>query len=173
MSAIIFPDPQIHTDTELADFWGLYSLVAKSAGLHPSESEEGDRRENAAAQAPQKPLRVLIADNDRAKCLQLRELICACEHEVVDAVTAGGIAAIQSYARHSPDVVLLEAEMHRLNGFTVCQNLLSRNPDAKIVLMSDRMDENDLSIVRSGAMAFLRKPLQLEDVREVLGSLAA
>ncbi len=173
MLEMTVPGRQIQSPTELSDFWSLHSLVTQFADIQPQRQEQDRQHQNVTVQATQRPLRVLIADDDRVKCLLLKEYICSCEHEVVEAVTAGGIAAIQSYARYSPDVVLLDVSMRRLNGFTVCQNLLSRNPNAKIVLMSDRMDENDLSVMRSGATGFLRKPFHLEEVREMLDFLAA
>ncbi len=116
-------------------------------------------------------MRVLIADDDRLMCELLKEYVSVCGHEVIDVVTAGGLAAIQSFAKHAPDVVLLDILMPRFNGFTVCQNLLSRNPAAKVVLMSGQVDASYPSIAQCGASAYLKKPFLLSDLRAVFDNL--
>ncbi len=117
-------------------------------------------------------MRVLIADDDRLVCEMLREYVISCGHEVVEIVCGGGLSVIQSFGRHVPDVVLLDILMPRLNGFTVCHNVLSRYPNAKIILMSGQVERTHLSVAHSGAAAYLQKPFLLEDLRNVLNTLA-
>ena len=113
-------------------------------------------------------MRVLIADDDKLVCDLLAQFVRFCEHEVIATVSGGGLAVIQSFARLQPDLVLLDVLMPRFNGLTVCHALLSRKPDAKVVLMSG-MVEHDHPFLRScGAMAFLRKPMHIDELREVL-----
>jgi len=118
-------------------------------------------------------MRVLIADDDRLFCELLKEYVAACDHEVVEVVSGGGVAVIQSFSRHEPDVLLLDIMMPRLNGFTVLSNVLSRNPKAKVILMSGQVQNDHPSVLHSGAVAYLQKPFQLEQLRSVLGSLSA
>ena len=118
-------------------------------------------------------MRVLISDDDRLLCELLTEYVSSCDHDVVDAVSSGGVATIQSFTRHAPDVMLLDILMPRLNGFTVCSNVLSRNPKAKIILMSGQVDGDDLSVRQSGAVGYLHKPFGLAELKEALGNLAA
>ncbi len=117
-------------------------------------------------------MRVLIADDDRLLCELLKEYVSACDHQVVEAVSGGGVAAIQSFTKHAPDVLLLDILMPRLNGFTVCSNVLSRNPNAKVVLMSGQVQADYPSVALSGAVAYLQKPFRLEQLRTVLHSIA-
>jgi CheY-like chemotaxis protein len=113
-------------------------------------------------------MRVLIADDDKLVCDLLAQFVRFCDHEVVATVSGGGLAVIQSFARLQPDLVLLDVLMPRFNGLTVCHALLSRKPDTKVVLMSGAV-ENDHPFLRTcGAMAFLRKPMRIDDLREVL-----
>ena len=118
-------------------------------------------------------MRILIADDDLLLCELLKEYVSACDHEVVETVSSGGAATIQSYNRHEPDVVLLDVLMPRLDGLLVCSNVLSRHPNAKIVLMSGQVQRNSDLVAKSGAVAYLRKPFHLEELREVLNSIAA
>lgn len=119
------------------------------------------------------PMRLLIADDDRLVCEMLKSYAEAFGHEVVETVSGGGLAVIQSYSRHRPDAVLLDVVMPRLNGFTVCRNILSRYPEAKIILMSGVIDPDDYSIAQSGAVAYLQKPFEMSVLDALLKSVFA
>ncbi|MDQ3624953.1 MAG: response regulator, partial [Verrucomicrobiota bacterium] len=81
-------------------------------------------------------MRVLIVDDDRELAEALAGFVRECKHEVVATVTGGGLPTIRSFARHQPDVVILDVMMPKFNGFMVCQQLLSRDPRVKVVLIS-------------------------------------
>jgi CheY-like chemotaxis protein len=118
-------------------------------------------------------MRVLIADDDRDFAQALADLVRACAHEVVDTVAGGGLAVIQSYAIHQPDIVLLDIMIPRLNGLTVCHALRSRNPAVKIIFISGQVEGDNPFVTRCAADGYLRKPLLLEGLREVLDAVAA
>jgi two-component system, LytTR family, response regulator AlgR len=113
-------------------------------------------------------MRVLIADDDKNVVELLAAFVTACDHEVVDTVTNGGLAVMQSCTQHKPDVVLLDILMPKFNGFTVCQQLVSRHPSMKVVLMSGMVDQNYPSVKSCGAAGYLPKPLMLEQLRMAL-----
>jgi len=117
-------------------------------------------------------MRVLIADDDRAFAEYLSALVWACGHEVTAAVTAGGLAALQSFREHQPDLLLLDVMMPQFNGFTVCQQILSRNPEARIILMSGLVAAEYPNITASGALAFIRKPFTFHEFESLLNSTA-
>lgn len=118
------------------------------------------------------PLRVLIADDDRDLVEAIAGFVRECNHEVVGTITGGGLAVVQQFARYQPDVVILDVLMPKLNGITVCHALLSRNPDAKVVFMSGKVEADHPFITKCGAVAYIPKPLLLEDIRSVLDALA-
>ena len=64
--------------------------------------------------------------------------------------------------------MLLDVFMPRCNGLTVCHALLSRNPGARVVLMSGLSEGNHPFITGCKAAGFLHKPLSLQDVRQAL-----
>jgi DNA-binding response OmpR family regulator len=116
-------------------------------------------------------MRVLIADDDRLVCEMVKQYVLLCGHEVVETVCGGGLSVIQTYGRQLPDVMILDVLMPRLNGFTVCHNVLSRHPEAKVILMSGQVDRSNYSVIHSGAVAYLQKPFGLEELRALLISL--
>jgi two-component system chemotaxis response regulator CheY len=95
------------------------------------------------------------------------------DHEVVETVTGGGLSVIQSFARHRPDVVLLDIMMPRFNGLTVCHALLSRDPNAKVVFVSGMVEGTHPFVSGAGAFGYLEKPIQPEKLREILDAVAA
>ncbi len=117
-------------------------------------------------------MRVLIADDDRPFCDLLARFVRECDHEVVDSVTAGGLAVIQSFAKHRPDVVLLDILMPRFNGLTVCHALLSRDPAAKVFLMSGMVEGSHPFVQNCKAIGYLQKPMRLAELRDALESIA-
>ena len=113
-------------------------------------------------------MRVLIADDDRLVCDLLTEFVKICGHEVVASVTGGGLAVIRSFAQHQPDLTLLDIFMPRCNGLTVCHALLSRSPRARVILMSGLATSEHPFVESAKAVGFLRKPLRLDDLRQIL-----
>jgi two-component system chemotaxis response regulator CheY len=112
-------------------------------------------------------MRVLIADDQKGVGATLAALVAECDHEVVE-VVGSGFEAIQAYHRLRPDIVLMDYFMPRLNGATACRNILSRYPDANVILVSAVADAEDLR--NSGAIAVLSKPIDLAKLKLVLST---
>lgn len=104
-------------------------------------------------------MRILIADDQRAVGQSLAALVQRCGHEVVEVVSSG-LAAIQAYTREKPDVVLMDYSMPQLNGATACRMILSKNPDARIIIVTG--GPHTQAIMESGARAILSKPVDLD-----------
>ncbi len=117
-------------------------------------------------------MRILIVDDDRAVAETITLLVKSCGHEVVATVTGGGLEAMRSFAHHRPELVLLDIMMPKFNGFTVCHQLVSRDPKVKIVLMSGVVDQSYPSVGNCGAIDFMQKPLNLARVRATLDRIA-
>src|SRR5437868_13592935 len=114
-------------------------------------------------------MRVLIADDQRSVGASLGDLVGLCHHEVVDVVSSG-LEAIQAYGRLKPDVVLMDYVMAKLNGATACRNILAKDPNARIILVSGMPKVAELA--DSGAVAVLAKPVALEILEAALNAAA-
>ena len=110
-------------------------------------------------------MRVLIADDERSVGSTLAALVTQCGHNVVE-VVASGLEAIQAYTRHKPDVVLMDYRMPRLNGATACRMIVSKYPEARVILISGTASVPELS--EAGAIAILKKPVSLDQLYAVL-----
>jgi CheY-like chemotaxis protein len=114
-------------------------------------------------------MRVLIADDQRDVGRSLEDLVRACKHEIVG-VVGSGFEAIQAYTRLRPDLVLMDYRMPKLNGATACRFILSKDPAARIILVTGWSPSDDTSA--SGAIAILLKPIDLERLNATLNSVA-
>src|SRR4051812_43054384 len=117
-------------------------------------------------------MRILIADDQRSVGTTLAAMVSHCQHEVVE-VVASGLEAIHAYNRYKPDVVLMDYRMAKLNGATACRNILSKDPAARVILVSGFSSENEAR--DSGAIGVLLKPISrfqlekaLEDAAQML-----
>jgi two-component system chemotaxis response regulator CheY len=110
-------------------------------------------------------MRVLIADDEREVGRSLADLVRFCNHQVVG-VAASGLEAIQAYNRYHPDLVLMDYRMPKLNGATACRNILSKDPAARIILVSGWSPSDEAS--QSGAISMLPKPVSLEKLQAAL-----
>ncbi|HYR59121.1 MAG TPA: response regulator [Chthoniobacteraceae bacterium] len=118
-----------------------------------------------------RPLRVLIADDDRDLAEAMAGYVRECGHEPVATISGGGLEVIRRYGQFEPDVVLLDIMMPRFNGLTVCHALLSRDPDAKIVFVSGKVDGAHPFVIGAGAVACLGKPIERSKLEEILRGL--
>src|SRR6202045_1963016 len=114
-------------------------------------------------------MRVLIADDERDVGRSLADLVRICNHQIVG-VVASGLEAIHAYNRYHPDVVLMDYRMPKLNGATACRNILSKDPAARVILVSAWSPSDEAS--ESGAIAMLPKPVSLEQLNAALQRVA-
>ena len=114
-------------------------------------------------------MRVLIADDQRDVGTSLADLVRHCNHEIVG-VVGSGLEAIQAYTKLHPDVVLMDYWMPKLNGATACRNILSKDPAARVILVTGWSPSDDAAA--SGAIAILPKPLDLDRLEAALDDVA-
>jgi CheY-like chemotaxis protein len=115
-------------------------------------------------------MRVLIAEDNKTVAGTLAAMVDVSNHQVVEMVSSG-LEAIHAYDRHRPDVVVMDYLMDGLNGVTACRNILAKYPAARIVLVSGALDPRELSVARSGAWAILRKPVTVQQLRDLFETL--
>ena len=122
--------------------------------------------------SPAFPVRFLIADDQKDFAIFLERLVCALGHEVSEVITTGGLSVIQAYEKHKPDAVLMDFHMPQFNGMTACRHILSKHPEARIIVMSGDSNLDRLS-AQAGAVAAIRKPFSGVELASLLNSLEA
>jgi len=101
--------------------------------------------------------RVLIIDDSAASRAQLATLLEERGCEVVGRAMDGG-HGLRAVMELAPDVVTVDLEMPRIDGFTFLRILAQQRPTAVVVVTSDARPESALLALDLGARDFVVKP---------------
>jgi len=109
--------------------------------------------------------RILVADDAPTNRELLRSIL---ETEGYQVVTAeNGAQALDAALQNPPDLVLLDINMPKMNGYAVCQNLKANPQTAEIpVLFISAMDDTPqkLDAFAAGGVDFIPNPLGVAEV---------
>jgi len=103
-------------------------------------------------------VRILLADDHTVMRAGLRLLLERHENFEVIGEAADGREAVEIAAEQKPAVVVMDVAMPHLNGVEAARQILTRNPDIAIVMLSMHSDESYvLRSLKAGARAYLLK----------------
>jgi len=109
---------------------------------------------------------LVVDDSGLARRLNrkiLEELGC----EVED--VSDGAQALERYALHRHDVVILDLLMHGMYGGDVLQKLKELNPGVPVIVVTADIQRTTREQVKgAGAVAMINKPVTKEQLQEVL-----
>ena len=103
---------------------------------------------------------VVLADDDPSIRLMVRHVLESEDFDIVEA--SDGLEAIKAVEKHNPALILLDAVMPGLDGFTTCQQIKDRGYTDIPVMMITGLDD-DASVERAydvGAIEFITKPIK-------------
>jgi two-component system LytT family response regulator len=109
------------------------------------------------------PLRVLIVDDEEPARVLLREYLAGAGVEVV-AECRNGFEAVKAVNDLAPDLLFLDIQMPKLNGFEVLE-LLGREV---VVVFVTAFDEHAIRAFEVNAVDYILKPVSPERVRAAL-----
>src|SRR5882672_1085037 len=104
--------------------------------------------------------KILVVDDTPQNIKLLGDLLTAKGYEVTTA--ANGELALESIAKHPPDLVLLDVMMPGLNGYEVCRKIRDNPATALLpVVMCTSLDPHQERVkgIEAGADDFLSKPV--------------
>ncbi|NYH55269.1 DNA-binding NarL/FixJ family response regulator [Nocardiopsis arvandica] len=105
-----------------------------------------------------RPPRVLIVDDDALVRGGLTMMLDGVHGITVVGEATDGDEALAAADTHSPDVVLMDLRMPRVDGITATRRLRARTPPPEVVVLTTfDTDENILYALRAGASGFLLK----------------
>jgi serine phosphatase RsbU (regulator of sigma subunit) len=113
--------------------------------------------------------RILIVEDDPAILCGLRDNLEFESHQVLTATD--GEAGYRSLCEHTPDLVILDLMLPKLNGYDLCQRVRGEGFNAPILMLSARPQEGDRVLgLDLGANDYVSKPFSL---RELLARVRA
>ena len=111
-------------------------------------------------------MKLLVVDDDELMRYLLETVGAAAGHEVRTA--ENGRVALEAYAAHRPDLVVLDWEMPELDGLEACRRirLSEGGKEAFILIVTARDGHDDLtSVLDAGADDYVSKPATVEHLR--------
>ena len=115
---------------------------------------------------------ILIVDDDRSMRLALKNVFALEDYQIEEA--GNGMHAISMCQRKMPDLVLMDAMMPEVDGFTACERIRSLPGGADTPVLMITALENEESIVKafaSGATDFIPKPIHFAVLKQRVSRL--
>jgi two-component system, chemotaxis family, chemotaxis protein CheY len=110
---------------------------------------------------------IMIVDDSNYTRRTHRRMVEADGHVVHEAST--GMAAIEGFFVHRPDLVLLDLTMEDMGGMEVLEKLRELDADARVIVVSADVQRSTARLVaESGAIRFLGKPVTADELREAV-----
>jgi two-component system LytT family response regulator len=109
-------------------------------------------------------IQTIIVDDEEPARLVLREFLSAHEEIKIIAECANGFEAVKAITESSPDLVILDIQMPKLNGFEVLE-LVDRPP---AVIFATAYNQYAIKAFEVHAVDYLLKPFSKERLTEAL-----
>jgi two-component system, NarL family, response regulator LiaR len=119
-------------------------------------------------------IRVLIADDHAVVRQGLRTFLDLQEDIEVVGEAADGEEALNAAARLTPDVVLVDLVMPKVEGIEVIRQLGEHAPAARALVLTSFIDDDRLlPVLRAGAAGYLLKDVQPQELVEAIRTVHA
>jgi len=103
-------------------------------------------------------IRVLVIDDSAFNRQTITTMLSSLPGIRVIARAADGDEGLRRVFEHSPDIITLDLEMPKMDGFTFLRILMQRKPTPVIVVSSYARKENVFKALELGALDFIAKP---------------
>ena len=111
-------------------------------------------------------MKIMVADDDRDMVDMLSYWLKGHGYDVVRAFD--GEQAIKRWRETLPDLVILDVQMPKLDGFEVCRQMRSETNSMVLILTAHDREDDEVRGLEMGADDYLRKPFS---PRQLLGIL--
>jgi len=111
--------------------------------------------------------RILVADDEMSIRMGCDKILKADGHEVV--TVEDGILALQAFDEKAFDLVLLDLMMPRMDGLTVIPELIARDPNTVIIMITGYASfETAVKAIQLGAYDYVPKPFTPNELKIVI-----
>lgn len=115
------------------------------------------------ARATHMSTKILVVDEDDSVQVQLHDLLSKNGYEPISAKK--GKEGFELALKQNPSLIILEACLSDLDGFSVCKLLRSEGYKNPIIFLTNKTSEIDAVIgLELGAQDYMRKPLQAKEL---------
>jgi two-component system NarL family response regulator len=119
-------------------------------------------------------LKIMLVDDHYLVRVGLASIIALEPDMTVCAETSSGEQAIELFHAHRPDVTLMDLRLPGLSGSDTTHTIRAAFPDARIIILSTYVsDEEIYGALQAGAMAYLVKSVQRQELIHTIRRAAA
>jgi DNA-binding NarL/FixJ family response regulator len=119
-------------------------------------------------------LRIMLVDDHYLVRVGLANIIALERDMAVCAEAPSGEQAVALFRRERPDVTLMDLRLPGLSGPEATRAIRAEFPDARVIILSTySADEEVHAALQAGAMAYLQKSVQREELVEAIRKAAA
>ena len=110
------------------------------------------------AENDSKDVNVLVIDDSAYNRQSITQMLSSVEGIRVIARAGDGNEGLKQVVAHEPDVITLDLEMPRMDGYTFLRILMTRRPTPVIVISSHSHRDSVFKALELGAVDFIAKP---------------
>jgi DNA-binding NtrC family response regulator len=115
---------------------------------------------------------ILIVDDDQSVVTAFQRFLDFEGHRA--RIASNADEAMQFLAEREPDLVMMDIRMPGIDGLQTLQQMRDKYPDLIIVMMTGYgTSQTSIDAIRAGAFDYLVKPLDLDQLRDVIGKALA
>lgn len=108
-------------------------------------------------------IKILVVDEDDSVHTQLQNALSKQGYTVLSA--KNGKEGLDMALRETPNLIILEANLPEMDGFSVCKSLRAEGFKNPIIFLTSKVSEIDAVIgLELGAQDYIRKPLQPKEL---------
>lgn len=103
-------------------------------------------------------MRIVLIDDDQLVCMSLKTILEADETIEIAAIGNDGSQALPLYREYTPDVLLMDIRMQKMNGTNALEEVMKEFPDAKVLFLTTFVDdEYIIKALELGAKGYIIK----------------
>lgn len=119
-------------------------------------------------------LKIMLVDDHYLVRMGLASVIGLEPDMAVCAEASSGEQAMAMFREHRPDVILMDLRLPGMSGLETTRAIRREFPDARVIVLSTYIsDEEIYTALQAGAMAYLVKSVQREELMEAMRKAAA
>lgn len=108
--------------------------------------------------------KILIADDEKNMIWALKKALKNEEYIMITA--SNGIEAVEMVKSNSPDLVLLDLKMPKLNGLEALKEIKNIDPKISVIMMTAHGTmESAVEAMKNGAIDYISKPFDIEELK--------
>ncbi len=89
-------------------------------------------------------------------------------------VASNGAEGLEMFLKHHPDLIISDIQMPVMDGISMSKEILSVNPDAKIILTTAFNEQGYLEKAKeAGVKSYVKKPVNINELFEKIEAVIA